>query len=102
MQLVQKVQLCGIKLLGLFFTITESVLSILTEKCPVTIPFLLWEYLKFSLRKHFSDFHAAEMYWLHFPGSRKKKNNMCPKEWNGYIYNMYGLVAQMVKNLPAM
>ena len=73
MQLVQKVQLYGIKLHGLVFTITESGLSILTEKCPITIPFLLWEYLKFSLRKHFSDFHAAGMCWLHFPDSRKKK-----------------------------
>ena len=84
MQLVQKVQLYGIKLHGLVFTITESGLSILTEKCPITIPFLLWEYLKFSLRKHFSDFHAAGMCWLHFPDSRKKKKkNMSPKEWNG-------------------
>ena len=103
MQLVQKVQLYGIKLHGLVFTITESGLSILTEKCPITIPFLLWEYLKFSLRKHFSDFHAAGMCWLHFPDSiKKKKKNMSPKEWNGYIYTMYGLVAQMVKNLPAV
>lgn len=60
------------RVLRLFLTITESGLSILTEKCPITIPFLLGEYLKFSLGKHFSEIHAAEMCWLYFPGSRKK------------------------------